>query len=291
MTTMMMMTTNESPRARASRARGATSRARGATSRGATRRARGATMVSVMLLTVSLLTVAVLVVRSSNREIQQANAMVARERALLAAQATIELGAAQFRLAMIQDDEGVLDAALAGYNPAGDPTVCSSVHQDCIPGGGGDPNVPATGQRNRYVTGKSDCAGRPCMRQGALVRMSDSQGGLVDWSQVPLRDLIEGGDPEVRVSLWIRNNTSDVLDGGGGGSWIDDDDGRVVLTAMATLRNTTVAVEQEFVIGPPTSAQPWSMTTPDTGYGAGHNNDNVIAEVCAQNYLGYQEAP
>jgi hypothetical protein len=193
---------------------------------------------------------------------------------------------------MIQDDEGVLDAALAGYNPAGDPTVCSSVHQDCIPGGGGDPNVPATGQRNRYVTGKSDCAGRPCMRQGALVRLNDSQGGLIDWSQVPLRDLIEGGDPEVRVSLWIRNNTSDVLDeGAGGGSWVDDDDGRVVLTAMATLRNTTVAVEQEFVIGPPTSAQPWSMTTPDTGYGAGHNNDNVIAEVCKQNYLGYEEAP
>jgi hypothetical protein len=52
-------------------------------------------MVSVMLLTVSLLTVAVLVVRSSNRGVSQANALVARERALMAAQAAIELGAAQ----------------------------------------------------------------------------------------------------------------------------------------------------------------------------------------------------
>jgi hypothetical protein len=255
-------------------------------------RQRGATMVSVMLLTVSLLTVAVLVVRSANREVAQANAVVARERALLAAQATIELGAAQYRLAMVNSPQGVLDSALAGYNPSGDPTLCSSVHLDCIPGGGGDPNAPATGQRNRHLTGKSDCAGRPCMRQGAVARLADSQGGLIDWSQVPLRDLIQGGDPEVRVSLWIRNNTADVLDGGvGGGSWIDDDDGRVVLTAMAVLRNTTVAIEQEFVIGPPSSAASWSMTTPDTGYGAGHNNDNVIAEVCQQNYLGYQETP
>lgn len=248
-------------------------------------------MVSVMLLTVSLLTVAVLVVRSSNREVQQANAVVARERALMAAQATIELGAAQYRLALELDPQAALDLALAGYNPAGDPTVCSSVAQDCIPGGGGDPSVPATGQRNRYLTGKSDCAGRPCMRQGSIARLADSQGGMIDWTQVPLRDLIEGGDPEVRVSLWVRNNAADALDEKGGGSWTNDDDGRVVLTAMATLRNTTVAVEQEFVIGPPIGQQPWSMQTPDTGYGAGHNNDNVIADVCKQNYLGYQEAP
>lgn len=254
-------------------------------------RQRGATMVSVMLLTVSLLTVAVLVVRSSQREVQQANAMVARERALMAAQAAIELGAAQYRQAMEIDPTTTLDLALAGYNPSGDPTVCSSVDQDCIPGGGGDPSVPATGQRNRYVTGKSDCAGRPCMRQGAIARLADSQGVIVDWSQVPMRDILVGGDPEVRVSLWVRNNSADALDQSGGASWIDDQDGRVVLTAMATLRNTTVAVEQEFVIGPPTSAAPWSMTTPDTGYGAGHNNDNTIADVCQQNYLGYQEAP
>ncbi|NJK31869.1 MAG: hypothetical protein HC927_05315, partial [Deltaproteobacteria bacterium] len=83
------------------------------------------------------------------------------------AQATIELGAAQYRLALetAEDQSVVLDAALGGYNPAGNAALCSSAFEDCIPGGGGDPSVPATGQRNRYVTGKSDCAGRPCMRQ------------------------------------------------------------------------------------------------------------------------------
>jgi hypothetical protein len=243
-------------------------------------------MVSVMLLTVSLLTVAVLVVRSSNREVHQANATVARERALLAAQATIELGAAQYRLALEQDPNA-LDPALVGFNPAGDPGVCSSVDQDCIPGGGGDPSVPATGQRNRYVTGKSDCAGRPCMRQGAIARLADSQGGVIDWSRIPLRDLIEGADPEVRVSLWIRNNTADALDGESSGTWTDDEDARVVLTAMATIRNTNVAVEREFVLGATPADQPWGMTSPDVSYGAGHNNDNTIADVCLSNYLGY----
>jgi hypothetical protein len=248
-------------------------------------RQRGATMVSVMLLTVSLLTVAVLVVRSSNREVHQANAVVARERALLAAQATIELGAAHYRMAL-ELDTTALDAALVGYNPAGDPTVCDAANRDCIPGGGGDPNVPATGQRNRYTTGKSDCAGRPCMRQGAIARLADSQGGLIDWSQVPLRDLVEGGDPEARVSLWIRNNTADALDVTNSGSWVHDADKRVVLTAMATIRNTNIAIEQEFVLGSTPVDQPWSMTSPDVGYGAGHNNDNTVADVCMSNYLG-----
>jgi hypothetical protein len=248
-------------------------------------RQRGATMVSVMLLTVSLLTVAVLVVRSSNREVHQANALVARERALMAAQAAMELGAAQYRMAL-QLDQGALDAALIGYNPAGDPTVCSSVEQDCIPAGGGDPAVPATGQRNRYTTGKSDCAGRPCMRQGAIARLADKQGGMVDWSRVPLRDLIEGGDPEARVSLWIRNNTADALDVSNSGSWLHDGDKRVVLTAMATIRNTNVAIEREFVLGSTPVNQPWSMTSPDVGYGGGHNNDNTSADVCVSNYLG-----
>lgn len=252
------------------------------------RRQRGATMVSVMLLTVSLLTVAVLIVRSSHREVNQANAAVARERALLAAQAAIELGAAQYRLALDQDPNA-LDAALVGYNPSGDAVLCSSINQDCIPGGGGDPGVPATGQRNRYVTGKSDCAGRPCMRQGAIARLADNQGGVIDWSQVPLRDLIEGADPEVRVSLWIRNNTADALDSESSGTWTNDEDARVVLTAMATLRNTTLAVEREFVLGATPLDQPWGMTSPDVGYGAGHNNDNTSTDVCVSSYLGYSK--
>ena len=47
--------------------------------RTARRLQRGATMVSVMLLTVSLLAVGVLVIRSSTRELDEANAAVARE--------------------------------------------------------------------------------------------------------------------------------------------------------------------------------------------------------------------
>ena len=265
---------------------------RGATILG---RQRGATMVSVMLLTVSLLTVAVLVVRSSNREVNQANALVARERALMAAQATVDLGAAQLRDAVNQggDMQVVVDQALAGYNPPGDPSSCTSIFEDCIPGGDGDNAIPATGQRNRWVTGKSDCAGRPCMRQGAIARLPDADGVAVDWVQVPLRDLLPKADAEARVSLWIRNNAADAIDGGGGiegnsGSWTSDGDGRVVLTAMATIRNTTIAVEQEFLLAPGSDKQAWNMASPDVGYGGGHNNDNVMADVCVENFLGYE---
>lgn len=254
------------------------------------RRERGATMVSVMLLTVSMLTISALVIRSANREVSQANAQVSRERALMAAQATVDLGAAQLRVAI--DNAGVetvLGSALTGYNPGGDPAVCETIYQDCIPGGGGDPDVPVTGQKNRWITGKSDCAGRPCMRQGAIARLPDANGNPTDWVQVPLRDLLENADPEARVTLWIRNNASDAIDtNNGGGSWTADGDGRVVLTAMATLRNTTVVVEQEYVLAPGSEKQAWSMTSPDIGYGGGHNNDNVMADVCLSNFAGHE---
>lgn len=247
-------------------------------------------MVSVMLLTVSMLTLAVLVVRSSNREIDQANALVARERALMAAQATVELGAAQLRLAIAEagSPQLVIDPVLQGYNNPGDPSLCASVFTDCIPGGSGDPSVPATGQKNRLVTGRSDCAGRPCMRQGAIAHLPDSQGVAIDWVQVPLRNLLAGADPEARVSLWVRNNTADAIAKAGGGSWTGDTDGRVVLTAMATLRNTTITVEQEFALAVGSGKQPWSMSSPDVGYGGGHNNDNVMADVCIENFVGYE---
>ena len=65
------------------------------------------------------------------------------------------------------------------------------------------------------------------------------------------------------------------------------EDGRVVLTAMATLRNTTVAIEQEFLLAPGQDKQAWSMTSPDVGYGGGHNNDNVMADVCLENFAGH----
>jgi hypothetical protein len=253
-------------------------------------RQRGATMVSVMLLTVSLLTVAVLVVRTSNREVSQANALVARERALMAAQATIELGAAQYRQAinLAGSPSVVINPALIGYNNPGDQGSCSSVFEDCIPGGNGDANVPATGQKNRWVTGKSDCAGRPCMRQGAIAYLPDAQLAPTNWAQVPLRNLLSGADSEATVSLWIRNNAADAIDGKGGASWTADSDGRVVLTAMATVRNTTVAIEQEFVLSPGSAKKAWSMSSPDVGYGGGHNNDNVMADVCLENFLGYE---
>ena len=250
----------------------------------------GATMVSVMLLTVSLMTVAVLVIRSSNREVSQANALVARERALMAAQATLELGAAQMRQQI--NDSGaasiVINQALLGFNNPGDMATCSSVFEDCIPGGLGDADVPGTGQKNRWVTGRSDCAGRPCMRQGAIAFLPDADGVATNWVQVPFRDLLEGGDPEARVSLWIRNNSADAMDTNSSGDWTNDSDGRVVFTAMATIRNTTVAIEQEMQLTPSDSTAAWSMASPDVGYGGGHNNDNVMADVCVENFLGYE---
>lgn len=245
-------------------------------------------MVSVLLLTVSLMTVAVLVIRSSNREVTQANALVARERALMAAQATVELGAAQLRQAINEAGGStvVVDQALLGYNNAGAQDVCTSVFEDCIPGGNGNGSVPATGQKNRWTTGKSDCAGRPCMRQGAIAFLPNADFVPTNWVQVPLRELLDGGDPEARVSLWVRNNAADALDSGSAGTWTTDTDGRVVLTAMATIRNTTVAVEQEIRLSPSNQKSAWSMASPDIGYGGGHNNDNVMADVCAENFLG-----
>lgn len=126
------------------------------------------------------------------------------------------------------------------------------------------------------------------MRQGAIAHLPDSQGVATDWVQVPLRNLLEGADAEARVSLWVRNNAADAVDKDGGGSWISDSDGRVVLTAMATMRNSTVTVEQEFALSPGSQKQAWSMQSPDVGYGGGHNNDNVMADVCIENFVGYE---
>jgi hypothetical protein len=126
------------------------------------------------------------------------------------------------------------------------------------------------------------------MRQGAIVRLPDANQVETDWAQVPLRDLLNGGDPEARVSLWIRNNAADAVDSDNGGSWVDDTDGRVILTAMATIRNTTIAVEQEYALVPGSQKKAWNMASPDVGYGGGHNNDNVMADVCIENFLGYE---
>jgi hypothetical protein len=125
------------------------------------------------------------------------------------------------------------------------------------------------------------------MRQGAIAFLPNADFVPTNWVQVPLRDLIQGGDSEARVSLWIRNNASDAIDTNGGGDWITDTDGRVVLTAMATIRNTSIAIEQELKLTPGNQKSGWSMATPDVAYGGGHNNDNVMADVCAENALGY----
>lgn len=251
-------------------------------------RQRGATMVSVMLLTVSMLTVGVLVVRSASRQLDQANASASRDRALLSAQGAVELAAGQYRQ-LITGDQNALDVALAGNvaDAAGSPDECSLPTRSCIPGAG--TTSPRTGQKNAILTNRSDCGGRPCMRQGAVVRLRDRNLAIIPWVNTPMRDLIEGGDPEARVWVWVRNNASDALgdgsDAAGLASWTNDTDGRIVITAMATVRNTTVAIEQEILLSPGATAQTWQMASPDEQYGGSHNNDNAAVEVCKDNYL------
>ncbi len=235
---------------------------------------RGATMVSVMLLSVSLMTAGLLVVRSSVREVEQAGQLVARERALMVAQAAADLAAAQY----LRMDGDTLDAALVGYNPQ---ATCTDPCGDCIP----DMTGIATGQRNELLTGTAvGCGGRPCMRQGSVSYLNDASATPQNWCAVPFRDLVSGGDPEAQVSVWVRNNAADALGRGGSTSWIDDADGRVVVTASATVRNTTVTVEQELVLTVGAGAAVLQPQTPDEGYGGGHNNDNSAVSVCAATY-------
>lgn len=245
-------------------------------------RQRGATMISVMMLTVSLMTLGLLVVRSSVREVTQAGQLVARERALMAAQATLELASAQY--AGMEIDQ--IDAALVGTLPQG--ANCSDPCSDCIP----DETTIPTGQRNEILAGGDtvSCGGRPCMRQGAVAQLRDATNADTYWCDLPLRDLVPGGDPEARVSIWLRNNTADALGNGGSANWTADGDGRVVLTAMATVRNTTIAIEQEMLLSNslgPTALLPQS---PDEGYGGGHNNDNSAVSVCVDDYVGAEAA-
>lgn len=241
-------------------------------------------MISVMMLSVSLMTVGLLVVRSSVRQVEQAGQLVARERALMVAQAAADLAAAQY----LRMDEGTLNAALTGHLPQG--TDCSDPCADCIP----DAAVSATGQRNDVLAGTSvGCGGKPCMRQGAVAYLLDGAGAQQDWCDMAVRDLLpgSGGDAEARVSVWVRNNSADALGPNGSASWIDDNDGRVVVTAMATIRNTSVTVEEELVLSfgnGPTALQPQS---PDEGYGGGHNNDNSAVSVCADQFVQADAVP
>lgn len=239
-------------------------------------RQRGVTMVSVMLLTVSMMTVGLLAVRSSVREVTHAGQLVARERALMAAQAAVDLATTRY-MAM---EQAQIDAALAGFNPQGD--SCVDACGDCIP----DPGQVVTGQRNEILAGSPvACGGRPCMRQGAVAVLPDSADAAQDWCDLPFRDLVPGGDAEARVSVWLRNNAGDALGAAGSGVWTQDSDGRVVVTAMATVRNTTVTVEQEVLLSSLNATGVLQPQTPDEGYGGGHNNDNSAVSVCVDDYV------
>lgn len=244
------------------------------------RRQRGATMVSVMLLSVSLMTVGLLVVRSSVREVEQAGQLVARERALMAAQAAADLAAAQY----LRLDGPGLDAALVGQNPQAG--ACTDPCLDCIP----DPTDVVTGQRNEVLAGSAvGCGGRPCMRQGAVAVLADAGLAQQNWCQLPLRDLVPGGDAEAQVSVWVRNNAADALGAGGTASWTDDGDGRIVVTAMATVRNTTVTIEQELALTTGSGAGVLQPQSADEGYGGGHNNDNSAVSVCSSEFVAAEQ--
>lgn len=258
------------------------------------RQHRGATMVSVMLMGVSMLTVATLVMRSAHRDSQRAVASVAREQATMAAHASVELAAAHYRKTYFEtpeDGAALLTGALAGSNPPSDTRFCTrdlessdGPDKDCIPGSATD--SPRTGQRNGTLNeGHSDCSGRPCMRPGALVMLPESDNGAaVPWTEVPMAALVTGGDPEAIVTVWIRNNSAEALGANGTGSWVNDKDGRVVLTGMARVRNSTVTIEQEYYFLPRSGVLAQSPATPDQGYGGGHNGDNAAVAVCEQDY-------
>lgn len=235
-------------------------------------------MVSVMMLTVSLMTLGLLAVRSSVRDVTSAGQLVARERALVAAQAALDLAAAQY----LTVDDVQIDGALQGFYPQLG-TSCADPCRDCIP----DPAISVTGQRNDVLQGSAvSCGGKPCMRQGAVVNLRDAANTVTPWCQTPLRDLLTAGDAEATVSVWVRNNAADALGGGttASNAWLTDNDARIVLTATASVRNTTVTVEQEVMLSlgfGPSSLLPQS---PDEGYGGGHNNDNSAVSVCTEDY-------
>ncbi len=259
------------------------------------RRERGATLVSVSLLSVALVSASLLLVRQANRSATESGVVVARERALMAAQASAELATAYYR-ELAEADTTYMSQALTGSYPASDPTKCVDIARDCIPGGFGTSKtagVPATGMRAHDLTGRSDCAGRVCMRPGALTVLPNNSGtAIIPWREVPMNTILTNGDPEARVTVWVRNNAAEALGdsnpaGGGGtahgtGSWILDEDQRFVVTAMAEVHGVQVTVEQEVAFDSPDAQQVWQMASPDLGYGGGHNNDNVAVETCEQ---------
>ncbi len=234
-------------------------------------------MVSTMLMTVSLLTLGMLAVQNAAREVTQAGHMVARERALLAAQAAVNFTAA--RLANMDND--TLSAMLAGTpSPDADSAVCP----DLVPGPASGATLvagPLTGQR------RSDCAGYFCMRQGAVVRMDiDNNNELDTLCDTPLNDLVPNLDPEAFVTMYIRNDAGDVIGAtpGADTSWTREENGTVVLTGHVRVRGAFLAVEQAIAVGGVVATPGSQMRSPDEGYGGGHNNDNSAVNICTESY-------
>ena len=99
------------------------------------------------------------------------------------------------------------------------------------------------------------------------------------------------GDPDARVTVWVRNNSADALGVNGSGLWTDDSDGQVVVTAQARVRHTVVTVEQEIALSVNGGLTVLAPQSPDEGYGGGHNNDNSAVSVCTDDYVAGTVAP
>ena len=194
---------------------------------------RGATLTSVMLLVLALVTAGLLGVRSARRELSEAGNAVARERAREAC--TAALGLARTRLQTLAPRR--LDRMLAGRLPQG--PGCADPCRDCLP------------RRVELVAPARATAGTcltpPCSRPGAVAQLRDASGARVPWCDVPLRQLLPGGDAQARVSVWVRNDVADALDGGG---WRRDQNRRVVITSAARLRGTTIVTRETVDLGP-----------------------------------------
>lgn len=242
---------------------------------------RGATMVSVSLLSVAMVSASLLLVRQANRSATESGVVVARERALLAAQAGAELATAYYRERQ-ENDQTAVTTAITGIRPASDPDRCESRLEDCIPGLSGT-NAPTTGIRQHDTTLKQDCAGRLCMRPGAIAVLPDATGGAdVLWVQIPLSELVLGGDDQALVSVWVRNNAGEALDSNDATNWVTDEDGHLVITASAEVFGAQATVEKTVALVPVDGNKVWQMASPDLAYGGGHNNDNVAVETCSE---------
>ncbi|MEM7157156.1 MAG: hypothetical protein AAF799_30165 [Myxococcota bacterium] len=187
---------------------------------------RGATLISVLLVVLALAAIAVLSVRSASREIRGASAQVQRERARDSAAAAWALASA--RVQALSPTQ--LDAVLAGSRPQA--SDCPDTCRDCLP------------QGMEWTTSKLGttgiCTGRLCARPGAVAQLPDASGTATHWCDMPLRQLLPDSEADTRVSVWIRNDIPDALDGGG---WRRDDNREVVLTAIAQVGGVQ-AIEQ-----------------------------------------------